>query len=441
MKCLQIAAVALLLTSALPAAAQQRVPFERFDKNGNGRIERAEIPETLGPVFLQILASDKNGDRVVTRAEYNAGFAHTRPKSTVRPFDFPTSTSGTAIRLASTLPGMSLIGFAYSKDQIEAMFRRLDKNGDGKLTRDETPAELHGWFDRVGKKELTPADLRRRPTQRTFFQILDGDSDGVVTRAEIQNAPASLARSPENTALLKALRESKQPTFNERELTELLLPIVRQQAIDQVFSKMDVNGDGRISVEEAPPGLAERLSMMLKAARVPRGVELTKDEFTKIATQPSRPQTRIPAAFRVLDADRDGRITPDELTDVVRQLGRLDADNSDALDLQEFLGPGFDVSGMDYDDESRPTEPARKPTADPTDRKPTPTPKKPSNFVDDFFSEFDKDKNNKLTTDEVPSNVSSRFSELDLDNDGALSRAELTEALAKARNKNKPKQP
>ena len=60
----------------------------------------------------------------------------------------------------------------------EARFKRLDANGDGKLTQDE----LFARTPAAGNSVL-PAD-RQTGRQSAYFQRLDADKDGVVTLIE-----------------------------------------------------------------------------------------------------------------------------------------------------------------------------------------------------------------------------------------------------------------
>jgi hypothetical protein len=60
----------------------------------------------------------------------------------------------------------------------QARFKRLDANGDGKLTQDE----LFARTPAVGNSVL-PSD-RQAQRQSAYFQSLDTDKDGVVTLVE-----------------------------------------------------------------------------------------------------------------------------------------------------------------------------------------------------------------------------------------------------------------
>ena len=54
-------------------------------------------------------------------------------------------------------------GNAMNTEQKAARYMSLDKNGDGKLTRDEVPARMQGLFTRA-----------------------DADDDGIITKQELE---------------------------------------------------------------------------------------------------------------------------------------------------------------------------------------------------------------------------------------------------------------
>jgi hypothetical protein len=125
LKFLSLSAAALLLIAGpalaapddQPAPAEKPVPGERGGRAPSG-----------------LMRYDTNKDGVVDRAEWKAG--------------------------------------------QEARFKRLDTNGDGKLTEDE----LFARTPAIGNSVL-PTD-RQVQRQSTYFQLLDADKDGVVTLAE-----------------------------------------------------------------------------------------------------------------------------------------------------------------------------------------------------------------------------------------------------------------
>jgi hypothetical protein len=72
-----------------------------------------------------------------------------------------------------------------------AALAKLDKNGDGQLTKDE----LHPA--RPADAPEPPADAPKRPVS-PLFAALDTDGDGIISATELANAPASLAKLDKN---------------------------------------------------------------------------------------------------------------------------------------------------------------------------------------------------------------------------------------------------
>jgi peroxiredoxin/Ca2+-binding EF-hand superfamily protein len=147
-------------------------------------------------------------------------------------------------------------------------FRQLDKNGDGKLTPDELPAE---WMQRLDLNhdgvvtldeareafEKTPAlVLFAGGKIETAFKLLDKDGDGFLTRAETNNA--------------------------------------------EWFDRADENKDGKVTLEEARRTLGALIARRLGSASAPEAPEPKPDESLK--EQP-----------RILNASEHGvgRMVPD----------------------------------------------------------------------------------------------------------------------------------
>ena len=79
--------------------------------------------------------------------------------------------------------------------------KKLDKNGDGKLTRDELRPERPDGSARQGsaRPPSAPGDGRRPGRPRPPIEAaLDANGDGVIDAAEIANAPAALKKLDKN---------------------------------------------------------------------------------------------------------------------------------------------------------------------------------------------------------------------------------------------------
>lgn len=239
---------------------------EQFDRNGDGRVERAEFDAFR---LARYAETDENGDGQVDVDEYVLEYAvrHDREIEAAR---------------------------ARHIEQTHTRFRSLDADGDGVVDRAEYDASgvrafAHADADGNGRIDASDPEPRReapaaaanaaagkadageagkpRPGTRTprreviamptthtragFLEIYDADGDGVVTREE----------------------------FNR----------LRGEA----FARTDADGDGRIVAEEYLLEFEDRLDRQIARTRENR------DQQSAVR-------------FKALDTDKDGRISPAE---------------------------------------------------------------------------------------------------------------------------------
>ncbi|MBU0557183.1 MAG: EF-hand domain-containing protein [Alphaproteobacteria bacterium] len=103
----------------------------------------------------------------------------------------------------ATVAGLCTLAFPAQaqgqRDPVQ-MLERADLNGDGRITREEhrqARAQMFDRLDRDGNGTVTQSDapggLFRRSAGERFASIikrLDGNGDGRLTREEFMNAPA-----------------------------------------------------------------------------------------------------------------------------------------------------------------------------------------------------------------------------------------------------------
>jgi hypothetical protein len=129
----------------------------------------------------------------------------------------------------------------------EAMFHRLDWNGDGKLTLAEYAAPQHIRFvelDRAGVGYVfcgvaDPSARSGRAGLAGFCRENDLDMDGRVTRAELDQAVAKRFNAGAGKAQSMAL-----PQFIASEEQRYLPVNVR------LFRRLDQDGDGLLTIQE-----------------------------------------------------------------------------------------------------------------------------------------------------------------------------------------------
>jgi Ca2+-binding EF-hand superfamily protein len=127
-------------------------------------------------------------------------------------------------------------GWAQQQPDPNAMFERLDQNGDGVLTSEEVPEERQRFFDRM-------------------MQRADQNQDGNLTREEFTASmnDGGGGRGPMRGGRFDA--ESMFERFDSNGDGEITQDEIPQRA--QRMMQMDQNGDGVLTREElsqGPPG-------------------------------------------------------------------------------------------------------------------------------------------------------------------------------------------
>lgn len=337
----------------------------------------------------------------------------------------------------------------------EELFKRLDKNSDGKITKEEVPEEQRRFFDRsvrVGDKDgdgsltkdeflqaskppesgsipLNPAGGPggdRRGDFRQRFEMMDRNKDGKVTLDEV----------PEQ------FRDRIKPIFDRLGKTELNLeefgrasggpggPEGRPEP-GAFFARLDKNGDGKLTKDEVPDEMKDRLAQAFERLGTN---EISREQFVEMSRrlmgQPGNPGGQppqpngdgprfpLPAFFRQLDTNNDGRLSKEELAKAADKFADLDENGDGQLDPRELMGPPPNFAGG--------------PGGNPEMRRPGgDNPPMPPAGLGPFFAQLDKNSDGKLSKDEAPERMKELFGRLDKDNDGFLSAEEMREAAGR----------
>lgn len=180
---------------------------------------------------------------------------------------------------------------------VARLFKQLDSNHDGFVTRDEISAS-QAQFD----ARMTKAAPKR---SARMFDRLDTNHDGQITRAEIEAARAArlaakgkqpkATRRPASSALFERADANKDGIVTRAEYEaavtngkiKLRHANMRGSAIVRMFELADTNRDGRLSIDEAQQAALHQFD----AADVNHDGVLTPDE-RRMASKAARSKRR-----------------------------------------------------------------------------------------------------------------------------------------------------
>ena len=284
-----VAGLSVASLQAEDSKAGQADVFKRLDANGDGKLRADEVPADKRAFFDRALRSgDADGDGALNAAEFARAFSSGKDSDRERDSHRrPGSSSG-----------------SRSTPYAAGFIKRLDKDGDGKVSSEELPetyrARLGGKFEEFDKNKdgalnqqevaamLTAANSSRRPSgtpsrdsdrprpssrdaaqpsQDALFAILDRDRNGKLSRRELEAAGSILARLDRDkdgsiskreiaaVASDKALssRSSRERSSRERD---------SRGGISSYAKRLDKNGDGKITKEEASGPIKERFDRL-----------------------------------------------------------------------------------------------------------------------------------------------------------------------------------
>ena len=239
------------------------------------------------------------------------------------------------------------------------------------------------------------ANLERnvqRPNPGPAFQQLDANSDGQLVPEELtEQAWNRLAGSDANDDCAITLDELQGRRQRDEER-------VQKPSPEQVFQQLDQNGDNSLTQDEVSPPIWMRIS----TSDGNQDGRVTLPEL--LSTRAEREDdVRRPGgsdAFAKLDANEDGQLTEDEVTEQAwAKISSADANGDGAVTVAEL-----DAQRADREQDVR---------------RPTP------NAV---FAYLDVNGDGALTADEVSPNAWQKLSRTDANNDNNVTLQELTAA-------------
>jgi Ca2+-binding EF-hand superfamily protein len=405
MKRLHAALSAALLCAGQSLPADDAAPkpealFSQLDKDSNGQLAKDEVPENQVRFFERLArVGDKDEDGELSKDEFVAAMNTPEIQSRQQPGGEGRPGGGPGGR-----PGMN----------PEEMFSQMDRNGDGKITRDEIPERaadrLNPIFDRLGKSELTRDELR---------QAMERAGGG---------APGG--------------RPGMDRRFGEEMVARL--------------RNLDANKDGKVTLEEAPEGEARQRVQQIMDRTGRDAVDL--EQFARMIAEREggdrpRPEGAPEGGPRPEMRDGDRPRPEGEPGDRPRPEGDRPRPEGDRPRPEGGFGdrPGPRPEGADGDrprpefrdgDRPRPEGDRPRPDGDrpegdrPRPEGDRPRPEgdrpmgregegfRPGGFGPPIFGVLDGNRDGRITREEFES-LAKKFGELDRNGDGHLDRAEI----------------
>ncbi|MBC8290079.1 MAG: EF-hand domain-containing protein [Planctomycetes bacterium] len=235
----------LALTGAAMAQNDEKTDdlFKTLDANSDGKLTAGEVSEDQKRFFDRLLRvgdSDKNGE--LTRAEFEKATSRNADETAPSPSDRRPAAGQPGNR-----PGQRGADRARNPEE---MFKRMDRNKDGKLTLDEIPEPFRNrmkpLFERVGKDAITVEDLKKlggRPTDRrpgTNSNRPEGRRPGDAPRPDQPNRPGDNQRRGAGPAFFRELDQNKDGALSKAELERAAM----------LLGKLDRNGNEKLELSE-----------------------------------------------------------------------------------------------------------------------------------------------------------------------------------------------
>lgn len=473
-----VAALGVSASQGQDAPVDTAALFQKLDKNGDGKLTADEIPGDQARFFARLVRKgDKNSDGALTREEFDQA---SKPEE--RP-NVPLAPGG---------------GGDQGRGDARQRFEMLDRNKNGKLTADELPEPVRDrmkpLFDRIGKQEITLEEFMRfgqgpganfRPDPAELFKRLDTNGDGKLTKDEI---PAELKER--FAGMFERLKKNEFTKDEFVQSMERLREAMGGRPMgnpEEMFARLDTNGDGKLTIDEAPERMRPLVEAALRRAGKEREGSLSKEEFARNAAPrdgerrpegaPARgdaqrrpegerpregdrpagdraPEGRGPLLMRLLDTNRDGRLSKDELAKMSDVFDELDRNHDGQLDSSELIGPlpsegrgQMREGGGGREGANRGDAPGR---GDATQRgegtpraggegrseRDAPARQRPDSAATGagqpgpFFQRLDRDGDGKISKDEAPEQMKDRFSVFDTNGDGFISLEEFRSGAA-----------
>jgi Ca2+-binding EF-hand superfamily protein len=284
----------LLIGPALWAEENDEL-FKRLDKNSDGQISKDEVDAEKARLFERLVrAGDKNNDGQLNREEFAAALKD-RPTEPAQPAPGGDRPAPREIFQRFDKNGDGKISKDEAPERMQQNWERVDRNGDGFVTPDELAQAFQGLAGAPGKPDGKPDTKPENPQRKP-----DARPDAPVARPGILNFPP----------LLVALDTNRDGELSAEEIA----------GASKALASLDKNGDGKLTREELFPNMPANFQPGEGGGReiLARLREADKDGDGKISREEA--PERLRPLFERIDANGDGKLDETELRQMAERL-------------------------------------------------------------------------------------------------------------------------
>jgi len=236
----------------------------------------------------------------------------------------------------------------WNDDDANMRFEGMDTNRDGRVTRREWRGNDRSFDNHDWNRDGVLSGTELRPDRRNAegdtwdtwndvwsdrFERLDRNDNGYISTSEWTQDPRLFDRIDVN---------------NDNRLSRSeLLSLARQRHLswEQRFTEMDLNRDGRLSLQEwqGDRDAFERLDRnndgyVTRTDPATRDLDRTDDRYDDGNSSRTEPGPRTEDRFQYFDRNRDRLLSLSEWTGSREMFDRLDRDKNGYLNVQEWMG-------------------------------------------------------------------------------------------------------
>lgn len=256
----------LLATAVSASVADDTAPagteelFRRLDTDGNGSVQRREVPADNRALFDRLLRkADGDGNGALSREEFSIALVPSRPVKHLE------------ILQPDSYPGANALRY---------VLLTMDTSRNGSIEQDEVPEQMEALFEIMAER----ADVNRNGT-------LDRFELSRTTRQLIQLSVRYVAQKRLDVEKELARIEKQQGQLAKR-FDETPAPFLESFSdptkARSLFKQLDANADGFLEIKELPEQIQPQLIRLFRLADRDRDGGLSRQEFQLASERASR---------------------------------------------------------------------------------------------------------------------------------------------------------